>query len=85
MIDDGSYDNSWNTIESLTQTIPNLIGIKLSRNFGQHYAIACGIEHVKGEWIVVMDGDLQDNPQEITRLLEKTNEGYKIIMRTELT
>ncbi len=79
LIDDGSYDNSWNTIESLTQTIPNLIGIKLSRNFGQHYAISCGIEHAKGEWIIVMDGDLQDNPQEITRLLEKTNEGYKII------
>lgn len=79
LVDDGSNDNSWITIEQLAITIPNLKGIKLSRNFGQHYAISCGIEQAKGEWIVVMDGDMQDNPQEISRLIDKTKEGYKIV------
>jgi glycosyltransferase involved in cell wall biosynthesis len=79
LVDDGSKDASWNKIEALSIINPSLIGIKLSRNFGQHYAISCGIEHAKGEWVIVMDGDLQDNPKEIQRLYDKTKEGYKII------
>jgi glycosyltransferase involved in cell wall biosynthesis len=79
LVDDGSLDNSWYKIEELTESIPNLKGVKLSKNFGQHYAISCGIEQAKGEWIVVMDGDLQDNPKEIERFLEKTREGFKIV------
>lgn len=79
LVDDGSSDNSWNTIENLSQKIEALKGVKLSRNFGQHYAISCGIEQAAGEWIVVMDGDLQDNPSEIGKLLDKTKEGFKIV------
>jgi glycosyltransferase involved in cell wall biosynthesis len=79
LVDDGSLDNSWYKIEELTESIPNLKGVKLSKNFGQHYAISCGIEQAKGEWIVVMDGDLQDNPKEIERFLKKTGEGFKIV------
>ncbi len=79
LVDDGSLDDSWYKIEALSKIHSNVIGIKLSRNFGQHYAISCGIEHAIGEWIVVMDGDLQDHPKEIVRLYEKTKVGYKIV------
>lgn len=79
LVDDGSPDNSWKRIEVLTEQIKNLKGIKLSRNFGQHYAIACGLEHATGEWMIVMDGDLQDNPVEFHRFLDKTKEGFKIV------
>ncbi len=84
LVDDCSTDDSWIKIEMLSKKIPHLKGIRLSRNFGQHYSISCGIEHAKGEWIVVMDGDLQDNPKEIHRFLEKANEGYKIIVANRI-
>lgn len=80
LVDDGSTDNSWQKIEQLSKLIPNVKGIKLSRNFGQHYAISCGLEHAKGEWIIVMDGDLQDHPAEFKRFIEKTKEGYHIVV-----
>lgn len=51
-------------------------GINLSRNFGQHYAITAGLSQAKGEWVVVMDCDLQDTPEEIKNLYTKAQEGY---------
>src|SRR5690554_3297281 len=68
LVDDGSKDESWRQIEILAQDRPFLKGIKLSRNFGQHYAITAGLDQARGEWIVVMDCDLQDRPEEIQRL-----------------
>ncbi|HMB63279.1 MAG TPA: glycosyltransferase family 2 protein, partial [Eudoraea sp.] len=59
-------------------------GIRLSRNFGQHYAITAGLEKAKGEWIVVMDCDLQDRPEEIPALFEKAQEGYDIVYARRL-
>src|SRR5690349_3055596 len=70
LIEDGSSDNSWNEIVKECAVNNKIKGIKLSRNFGQHYAITAGIEHANGEWIIVMDCDLQDRPEEITRLFE---------------
>ncbi|MBP8192385.1 MAG: glycosyltransferase family 2 protein [Chitinophagales bacterium] len=83
-IDDGSSDSSWMKIENLSKQIPVLKGIKLSRNFGQHYAISCGIEHAVGEWIFVMDGDLQDNPKEFKRFIDKTNEGFDVVVANRI-
>jgi dolichol-phosphate mannosyltransferase len=54
--------------------------IRLSRNFGQHYAITAGLDHAQGEWVIVMDCDLQDKPSEIKKLYQKTNEGYDIVL-----
>ena len=54
-------------------------GINLSRNFGQHYAITAGLRYVSGEWIVVMDCDLQDRPEEIINLYNKALEGWDIV------
>lgn len=80
LIDDASPDNSWKEIERLTMIHPEVIGIKLSRNFGQHYAITAGLDHSDGDWVVVMDCDLQDRPEEIPSLLQKAKEGYDVVL-----
>ena len=80
LINDAGTETSWSTIQQLSQKDPRIKGIDLSRNFGQHCAIACGLDHSLGEWIVVMDCDLQDRPEEITRFYQKTNEGYDIVL-----
>ena len=54
-------------------------GIDLSRNFGQHYAITAGLQYALGEWVIVMDCDLQDRPEEIPNLYKKAQEGYDIV------
>ncbi|MBN1186717.1 MAG: glycosyltransferase family 2 protein [Bacteroidales bacterium] len=80
LIDDGSSDQSWKIIEKQSEEYYNVKGIKLSRNFGQHYAITAGLDHSKGDWVVVMDCDLQDKPEEITKLHAKAIEGYDIVL-----
>lgn len=79
LVDDGCPWNSWEVIEKLSENNPHIKGIKLSRNFGQHYAITAGLDHAKGDWVVVMDCDLQDQPEEIIRLHQKALEGYEIV------
>lgn len=79
LIEDGSPDESWKAVANICQTNENVKGIKLSRNFGQHYAITAGLANVNGDWIVVMDCDLQDRPEEIPKLLNKAMEGYDIV------
>jgi polyisoprenyl-phosphate glycosyltransferase len=76
MVDDASTDNAWETIEKLCQNDSNIKGINLSRNFGQHCAITAGLFYTTGEWVVVMDCDLQDRPEEILKLHKKALEGY---------
>lgn len=79
-VDDSSPENDWETVLLLSKENPRIKGIKLSRNFGQHYAITAGLEHASGEWIVVMDGDLQDQPEEINKLYKKAKTGYDIVL-----
>lgn len=76
LVDDGSPDDSWEVISEIVTKNPRFIGLRLSRNFGQHPAITAGLSHSHGKWIVVMDCDLQDQPEEIPRLLIKAEEGY---------
>ena len=80
LVEDGSLDNSWQKIETNAQKDSRIKGIKLSRNFGQHYAITAGLQAAKGEWIVVMDCDLQDNPAEIPKLYQKAQKGYEVVL-----
>jgi dolichol-phosphate mannosyltransferase len=68
LVDDGCPWDSWAVIHDLTMKYTFLKGIKLSRNFGQHFAIAAGLDQVLGEWIIVMDCDLQDRPEDILLL-----------------
>jgi glycosyltransferase involved in cell wall biosynthesis len=79
LVDDGSPDNSWARIQQICEKDTRVKGIKLSRNFGQHYAITAGLDNVQGEWIVVMDCDLQDQPEEIIKLVNKAKEGFDIV------
>lgn len=80
LVEDGSPDNSWSKIEAICKTDSKVKGIKLSRNFGQHPAIMAGLSKATGNWIVVMDCDLQDQPKEIIKLYQKANEGYDIVL-----
>ena len=79
LIEDGSPDNSWQKISEICVQKPFVKGISLSRNFGQHYAITAGLDAAQGEWVVVMDCDLQDQPEEIPNLYKKAQEGYDIV------
>jgi glycosyltransferase involved in cell wall biosynthesis len=78
LVDDRSKDNSWKIMKKLS--CKEVKCIRLSRNFGQHPAIIAGLTHAKGEWIVVMDCDLQDQPKEITKLYKKALEGFDIVL-----
>ena len=79
LVNDASPDNSWQAIEQECKKNPRVKGLNLSRNFGQHYAITAGLTYANGEWIVVMDCDLQDRPEEIPNLYKKAQEGYDIV------
>lgn len=79
LVNDASPDNSWNEIVKQCELNPKVKGINLSRNFGQHYAITAGLYYAKGDWVVVMDCDLQDRPEEIPNLYRKAMEGYDIV------
>ena len=70
LIDDGSRDKSWEVIEQLKLKYPNIIGIKLARNFGQQNALAAGMDQATGDVVVLMDSDLQDRPEDIHLLVE---------------
>ena len=76
LVNDCSPDNSWEQIKSLCSCDMHVKGVNLSRNFGQHYAITAGLYKASGEWVVVMDCDLQDRPEEIPNLYGKASEGY---------
>lgn len=79
IVDDGSQDNTWNSIENETKSEEKIKGIKLSKNFGHHYAITAGLHNAIGEWVVVMDGDLQDRPEVISDLYNKAISGYDVV------
>ncbi len=79
MIDDGSTDQSWQVIESLQSTYPQIKGIKFRRNYGKSAALNVGFEKAVGEVIITMDADLQDSPDEIPSLYQKIKEGYHIV------
>ncbi len=79
LVNDASPDNSWEEIVKQCARNPKVKGINLSRNFGQHYAITAGLHYAKGDWVVVMDCDLQDQPEEIPNLYRKAMEGYDIV------
>jgi polyisoprenyl-phosphate glycosyltransferase len=80
LVEDGSPDKSWEEIAEQSSINHRVKGIKLSRNFGQHYAITAGLDFAKGEWVIVMDCDLQDRPEEIPALFAKATTGFDIVL-----
>lgn len=79
LVNDASPDNSWKKIQEICQTDEKVKGVNLSRNFGQHYAITAGLSVSSGDYVVVMDCDLQDRPEEIPNLYKKIQEGYDTV------
>lgn len=79
LVNDSSPDNSWAVIQQQTKEDSRIVGLNLSRNFGQHVAITAGLSYARGEWVVVMDCDLQDRPDEIPNLYRKAQEGYQSV------
>lgn len=80
LVDDASEDGSWQHLCRWAHREPRLRACRLSRNFGQHATITAGLSLARGEWIVVMDCDLQDRPEEIPRLYAKALEGFDVVV-----
>ncbi len=78
-IDDGSKDNTLQMLQINKNNYPNIKIIVLKKNYGQTAAVSAGFDYANGEVIVPMDGDLQNDPEDIPRLLEKLNEGYDVV------
>lgn len=80
LVNDASPDGAWDEIRKACTMDARVKGLDLSRNYGQHPAISAGLAYASGSWIVVMDCDLQDIPEEIPVLYNKAKEGYDIVM-----
>lgn len=80
LVEDRGPDHSWQVIQSIASSNPKVKGIRLSRNFGQHPAITAGLDASTGEYVIVMDCDLQDVPEEIPKLYNKILEGYDCVV-----
>ena len=78
-VDDGSLDGSWSVMKDLAATTEQVVAIKLRRNFGKATALNVGIEAARGDVIVTMDADLQDDPAELPRLIETMKSGYDLV------
>jgi undecaprenyl-phosphate 4-deoxy-4-formamido-L-arabinose transferase len=79
LVNDFSPDGSWQTIESLCIKHPFVIGVDLRRNFGQDNAILTGMRLSHGQFVVVLDDDLQHDPKYIPRMIEKAEEGLDVV------
>ncbi|MEM4261012.1 MAG: glycosyltransferase family 2 protein [Candidatus Woesearchaeota archaeon] len=79
LVNDHSPQNDWEIIKKICEKDSRVKGINLSKNFGQHRAISAGLDYVTGDWIVVMDCDLQDQPEEIIKLYNKAQEGFDLV------
>jgi glycosyltransferase involved in cell wall biosynthesis len=79
-VNDGSHDRSWEKLEAAARENRNIVAIDLLRNSGQHNANLCGFRAARGQWLVTMDDDLQNPPEEIARLIEKAGEGYDLVI-----
>lgn len=79
LVDDGSTDNTWSLMEACADRYPHLRLLRFRRNFGQTAAMSAGFHHAKGEIIVTLDADLQNDPDDIPKLLERMDKGYDVV------
>lgn len=79
LVEDCGGDASWDVMQQLAATDPRVTAIKLTRNYGQHNALLCGIRAARGNIVVTIDDDLQNPPEEIHRLLERLAQGYDVV------
>jgi len=79
LVDDGSTDETWAKVQAWHKTEERVRGLRLSRNFGHQAAVSAGLEHALGDAVIVMDGDMQDDPAAIAVLLEHHRRGYDVV------
>lgn len=80
LVEDCGGDDSWQIICDIAAKDPRFKGIQFSRNFGQHHGITAGLDYCSGDWVVVMDCDLQDIPEEIPKLYSKAQQGFDVVL-----
>jgi polyisoprenyl-phosphate glycosyltransferase len=83
-VEDCGGDKSWDGIKRLGARDPRVKGLQFSRNFGQHHGIAAGLDHCDGDWVVVMDCDLQDPPEAIPTLVGRALQGFDVVLARRL-
>jgi glycosyltransferase involved in cell wall biosynthesis len=79
LVDDCSREKSWEVMKRLCAEDKRIIAIRLAKNFGQHNTTLCGLSHAKGEYVIIMDDDLQHPPEEIPKLISRIREGYSVV------
>ena len=85
LVNDGSPDQSWEKIKELSKCFPGVVGISLSRNFGQHNALLAGICRSQYEFICTLDDDLQNPPEEIPKLMSEIQKGFDVVYGTPVS
>lgn len=80
LVNDGSKDKSWEIIAEKARTLPHVRAFNLLKNYGQHNANMCGFKETCGDFVITMDDDLQNPPEEILKLIEKIGEGYDLVI-----
>lgn len=79
LVDDGSKDRSFSILTELAKAVPELVVVSFRRNFGQTAALQAGLDYSRGNRVVLMDSDLQNDPADIPRMLQKIDEGYDLV------
>lgn len=80
LVNDGSLDRSWDVISGLARDFQEVVAINLLKNYGQHHANLCGFREAKGDYLITMDDDLQNPPEEIGKLIDTVVNGYDLVM-----
>lgn len=79
LVNDGSRDRSWDVLREKAKANSRIVAINLLHNYGQHTAVYCGLEKSRGDYVITLDDDLQNPPEEIVHLVEKANEGHDVV------
>lgn len=80
LVNDGSPDSSWDVVSNLARAHPEVVAINLLKNYGQHNANLCGFREARGDFIITMDDDLQNPPEELGKLIDTIKEGYDLVL-----
>lgn len=79
LVNDGSPDDSWKVISKAAAESESVVAVDLLKNYGQHTAVFCGVQMSKGDFIITMDDDLQNPPEEIIKLIDRVHEGFDLV------